>query len=455
LVDKSISGELECSILHVDMDAFFAAVELLDHPELRGKPVLVGGSGARGVVAACTYEARAFGIRSGMSSVEARHRCPEAVFLQGRFDRYREVSAAFHVLLEAFTPLVEGIALDEAFLDVAGAQRLFGPPRDIGEAIRRAAREQLGLECAVGIGRSKLIAKLASRAAKPVVTPAGPQPGPGVVCITPQEELAFLSPLPVRSLWGVGPASARRLEQLGVRTVADLAAVPEVTLRRRLGMAAGRQLAALARGEDPRRVVANAPHKSIGHEETFPVDLFPGAELHRHLLRLADAVISRLRDADLAARTLTVKVRTADRALHTRSATPNEPIRTTREILDIATVLLDEIELSRPVRLLGLSLSGLRAQKDAEAEPLQLTFLGLPGDPAGPVGEHERPEESGSSASRATWEEVEGAIGAVRARYGSRAVGSTALIGSGGLGVKRQGDTQWGPPASTEEDRTS
>jgi DNA polymerase-4 len=211
--------------MHVDLDAFFAAVEVLDDPTLAGRPVIVGGSGTRGVVAACTYEARAFGIHSAMSSVEARRRCPHAIFLSGRYSRYAEVSVQFHEVLHDFTPVVEGIGLDEAFLDVAGARRTLGSPPTIAGAIREAVRERLQLNCAVGVARSKLLAKLASRAAKPTAAMEGPRPGPGVVVVPPDGELAFLHPLPVRALWGVGAATGKRLSDLGVVTVGDLAAI--------------------------------------------------------------------------------------------------------------------------------------------------------------------------------------------------------------------------------------
>ncbi|HZU80852.1 MAG TPA: DNA polymerase IV, partial [Acidimicrobiales bacterium] len=222
---------LDCTVLHVDMDAFFAAVEVLDDPALAGKPVIVGGSGMRGVVASCTYEARVFGVRSAMSAVEARRRCPKALFVSGRYWRYQQVSEQLHEVLHEFTPVVEPIGLDEAFLDVAGAVRLLGPPPTIAAALRAAVGDRLGLTCSVGVARTKMVAKLASEAAKPLATSEGPRPGRGVVVVEPEQELAFLHALPVRALWGVGPATAVRLERLGVTTVAELAALPEETLR--------------------------------------------------------------------------------------------------------------------------------------------------------------------------------------------------------------------------------
>jgi DNA polymerase-4 len=450
-----------CTVLHVDMDAFFAAVEVLDDPSLTGRPVIVGGTGDRGVVASCTYEARAFGIHSAMASVEARRRCPEAVFLPGRFGRYAEVSERLHALFHRFSPVVEGIALDEAFLDVSGSRRLLGAPPDLAGAIRAAVRRELGLDCAVGVARTKLMAKLASRAAKPVPAPGGPRPGAGVVVVLPSEELSFLHPLPVRALWGVGPATARRLKELGVDTVGDLARIPTGALCRTLGTANGTHLGALARGEDPRPVEGDRETKSVGHEETFAADIADPAALHRHLVRMADAVGTRLRQARLQGRTVTVKVRFGDRATITRSHTVGTPSDSPRAIGAVAGVLLDAVDVAGGVRLLGVSVSGLgqaaevvrqlsfdEHADDGGSDPARIPGGGGPGGDGVPLDEAASPERPGSPA----WHEVEAAMSAIRARYGHASVGPATLVGRGGLDVKRRGDTQWGPSAEGSTD---
>ena len=461
-----MAGLEMCTVMHVDLDAFFAAVEVLDDPSLVGRPVIVGGTGRRGVVAACTYEARAFGIHSAMSSVEARRRCPHAVFLPGRFARYSEISVRFHEVLQNFTPVVEGIALDEAFLDVSGARRILGSPPTIARAIRQAVSDELHLHCAVGVARNKLLAKLGSRAAKPKASRSGTRPGPGVVVIEPAGELAFLHPLPVRALWGIGPATGSRLADLGVVTVGDLAAIPVQTLCRVVGAAHGRHLAALARGDDTRSVVPLQEVKSIGHEETFAADLHGHDESHRHMVRMSDAVGRRLQEAAVRGRTITVKVRFGDFSTITRSHTVAHATDSPRAIGAVAGALLDGVDVSPGVRLLGVSMSGLVS---GAAEPKQLSFLDTaPGDPghSGPLdqdGSHDGPgsetavAEDGSTEPASLdldpaqgWEEVEAAVMAVRTRYGHGAVGPGTLIGGSGPGVKRRGDTQWGPSAPSD-----
>ncbi len=422
-------------VLHVDMDAFFASVEVRDDPGLAGRAVIVGGSGPRGVVAACTYEARRYGVHSAMSSVEARRRCPDALFLSGRYDRYAEESARLHAVLHAFTPLVEGVALDEAFLDVTGSVHLFGDGPAIGAAIRRRVADELGLACSVGVGRSKLMAKLASKAAKPSATRNGVVAGAGVVAVAAQDELAFLHPLPVRALWGIGPATERRLRALGVATVGELAAVPPTALERHLGSALGRQLAGLARAEDDRPVLPGREAKSVGHEETFAGDVWDRDDLHRRLHRLVDASATALRTAGRTARTVTVKLRFGDFTQVVRSQTLEVPVDATPAVAAVAAALLDTVGVDRGVRLLGVSLSGL-------ADPGDGTQLALP---FGPVVAGAAGPAPATTRLQDVWGPVAAAVDAVRARYGRTAVGPASLVADAGLDVRRRGEAQWGP----------
>jgi DNA polymerase-4 len=316
-----------------------------------------------------------------------------------------------------------------------------------------------------------LIAKLASRAAKPVPTPAGPRPGPGVFVVLPADELSFLHPLPVRALWGVGPATARRLDALGVGSIGDLARIPADTLCRSLGTANGLLLSELARGEDPRKVEANREAKSVGHEETFALDIAAHDGLHRHVLRMADAVGTRLREARLAGRTVTVKVRYGDRTTITRSHTVGAPLDSPRALGVVAGALLDAVDVSSGIRLLGVSVSGL-VDTDTTAQQLSFDDGDEPAVPSpsgdlatgpaaavagGPGGPRVAPGAGAAGAGAAgaaghvartlAWHEVEAAVSAIRARYGNASVGPATLVGRDGLAVKERGDTQWGPSA--------
>jgi DNA polymerase-4 len=406
------------TILHVDMDAFFVAVELLERPELVGRPVVVGGDGARGVVAAASYEARSYGVHSAMPSTRAKRLCPHAVFLRGRHDRYSEVSRQVFELFRTVTPLVEGLSLDEAFLDVAGARRLLGDAPGIAWRLRRRIADQLGLGCSVGVAPRKLTAKMASEAAKPRPSRTGPLPGAGVVVVSPDEELAFLHRHPIRALWGVGPATQRRLDRFAVRTVGDLAALPLDTLVGALGEGQGRHLHDLAWARDERPVVTSSAPKSVGHEETFARDHADPEWLGREVVRLADAVAGRLRRAGLSGRTVTLKVRFADFRTITRSATVAQAIDGGRAIAVVARRLLDAVDTSPGVRLLGVSVSSL------SEGGAQLSL------------------EDGGHGS---WSAATGAVDAIRDRYGDTAIVPAALAGPSGVRVKRRGDQQWGP----------
>jgi DNA polymerase-4 len=406
------------------MDAFFVAVEVRRRPELAGLPVIVGGNGERGVVAAASYEARRFGVHSAMPSVQARRRCPDAVFLPGDHALYAEVSRAVHAILLAFTPLVEPIALDEAFMDVTGSLRLFGSAAEIGAAIRDRVRDELNLACSVGVAPSKLIAKLASESAKPVASASGVTPGRAVVEITAGEALAFLHAHPVQALWGVGPKTLEKLRRMGVHTIGDLAEVGEQTLIATLGRANGRHLHQLALGIDERPVVSDRDPRSIGHEETFAADRHGRAELQNDLVRLADSVASRLRAAGLCARTIQVKLRFDDFATISRSVTLPSPVDDTRSVLRAASDLLDAVDFRSGVRLLGVS--GANFASDAR----QLSL-----------------DDIGPEAARV---EAASAVDEIRERFGRDSIAPASLLGSSGLAVHRPGMQQWGPSSSPQ-----
>ncbi len=413
------------------MDAFFASVEVLDDPSLVGLPVVVGGAGARGVVASCTYEARVFGVRSAMPSLRARQLCPQAVFLPGRHGRYAEISGQLHRILFDITPMVEPIGLDEAFLDVAGAVRMLGAPGTIARRLRERVRDDLSLECAVGVGRSKMIAKLASRAAKPRVSRSGLEPGRGVVLIEPDVELAFLHGHRVEALWGVGPATAARLHELGIRTVGELAAVPVETLVRRVGKASGLHLSALAHGKDPSPVTPDRAAKSIGHEETFSHDVADPSELERHVLRMAESVATMLRGSGCAARTVTVKVKFGDLSLQSRSRTLGQAITTGGAIGQVASDLLSAIDPGEGVRLLGVSASGLVV---GGAE--QLSF---------DLGDGRAEGTQSATSLEQAWQDATAAVDAVRGRFGRTAIGSTSMVTPEGVQVPARREAPWGP----------
>jgi DNA polymerase-4 len=366
-----------------------------------------------------------------MPSIRARQLCPHAIFLSGRHGRYAEVSGQLHKILQDTTPMVEPIGLDEAFMDVAGALRLLGPPDTIAHGLRDRVREELHLGCSVGIGRSKMIAKLASRAAKPRATRDGLQPGPGVFLVDEAHELEFLHAHNVEALWGVGPATAKQLHDIGVHTVGDVTALPFDAIVRRLGKASGAHLAALARGDDPDPVTPNRQAKSIGHEETFSQDLTDPAELEGHALRMAESVATLLRGASTSARTITVKVKFKDFSLQTRSHTLGRPITTGGAIGQVAAALLAGIDPGDGIRLLGVSASGLVA---GGAD--QLSF---------DLGDGQSEGEQGATSIEQSWQDVTAAVDAIRTRFGRSAVGSAARVTEEGVQVPARRDAPWGP----------
>ena len=381
-----------CPILHVDMDAFFASVEVRRRPELRGRPVVVGGLGPRGVVSSASYEARAYGVRSAMPTARARALCPDAVFLPPDFTQYAAASRAVMEIFRDITPLVEPLSLDEAFLDVSGARRLFGPPARIARLIRARVAEQEGLTCSVGVASSKLVAKLASSRAKPdglIVVPAG-------------QVLDFLHPLPVSALWGVGERAAETLRRLGLTTVGDLARAPLGMLRGVLGEASARHLHELAWGRDPRRVVPDRVEKSVGAEMTFGADIADPQVVRRTLLALAGKVGMRLRRAGQAGRTVSIKVRLTDFRTITRSRTLAAPTDVAREVFETAWSLFEALRLGGRIRLIGIRVEGL-----TDASTSRQLALNAP--------------ERG-------WREAEAAVDEVAARFGPSVVRPASLL---------------------------
>jgi DNA polymerase-4 len=364
------------TILHLDLDAFYASVEQLDDPSLRGRPVIVGGPSRRGVVCAASYEARRFGVRSAMPTARARKLCPDGVFLSPRFERYGALSDRVFGIYRRYTPLVEPLSLDEAFLDVTASRALHGGGRDIAVAIKRAVRDECGLAVSAGVAEVKLAAKIATDLGKP----------DGLVEVPPGGVAAFLAPLPAARLWGVGHVTEEALRRVGVATIGDLARTPDAALAAAVGATHARDLRALARGEDPREVIADEAAKSIGAEETFADDVTGAAALERALLGHAARVGRRLREAGLAGRVVTLKVKYADFTLVTRRATLERPTDDDRAVYEAARGLLERVDLARPVRLTGISVSGFAAG----AERAQLELFAAPPRPAEPAGEERR-----------------------------------------------------------------
>lgn len=332
------------SILHVDMDSFFVSVELLERPELRGRPVVAAHDTARSVVSSASYEARRYGVRSAMPVARAKQLCPELVLLPPTFEKYRAASAAVMEVFHEFTPLVEPLSIDEAFLDVAGSTKLFGEPADIARQLRERVRAVTGLPASVGLAGTKFVAKLASQRAKP----------DGILEIPPHRAVEFLHSLPVEAMWGVGQATAQALKSRAIHTVAELAGEPLSSLKRIVGDSSGQRLHALSNGHDTRGIVTTRIEKSIGHEETFARDVLDPELLQRELLRLSTRTGERLRDAGLEARTIAIKVRWESFETVSRSRTLPEATNSTQRIYQTARELFDGLGRGKPVRLIGV-----------------------------------------------------------------------------------------------------
>ena len=383
-----------CTVLHVDMDAFYASVELRERPELRGRPVIVGGGGSRGVVLSATYEARAYGVASAMPMMRARRLCPEAVVIKPDHAAYSRVSAGVMEVFRSVTPLVEPLSLDEAFLDVRGAARRLGGPRLVGEWIRATVEDEQGITCSVGVATTKFVAKLASAHCKP----------DGLLVVPATRVVEFLHPLPVAALWGVGDKTEQALTRLGLHTVGDLANTPAATLQRALGSAAGAHLSSLAWGRDARRVTPLEPDKSIGAEETFAVDVDDPVVVHRELLRLSERTAGRMRAAGQVGRTVSIKIRFSDFTTITRSRTLGEATDVGRTVYETALSLYDALGLERArLRLVGVRVEGIA---DAVGLPHQLL-----------LGERDT-----------GWREAEQAVDRAARRFGAGAVRPAALV---------------------------
>ena len=378
-------------ILHVDMDAFYASVAELDHPEYKGKALVVG-AGARGVVLSANYEARKFGIRAAMPVGRAKRMAPHAIFIAPEHHRYSEISERVMAIFHSYTPLVEPISLDEAFLDVTGSQKLFGTGREIAAKIREQVEKEEGITCSVGLAQSKFIAKLASQHCKPN----------GMLEIKPDRILEFLHPLPVRAIWGVGPKTAESLERLGLHTVSDIAHTPRATLIRALGESTGASLYELAWGRDYRDVIPDEPEKSIGNEETFSEDLDNPEEILREFLRMTEKATARLRERSLFAKTISIKIKFADFSSLTRSKTVPIAIDNTHDTYEVVKALYLALRNDGArIRLVGVSFSQLQ-----EGAPVQLE-----------LGARER-----------GWREADTAIDRAQARFGRGSVRPGRLI---------------------------
>ncbi|HEY7101054.1 MAG TPA: DNA polymerase IV [Mycobacteriales bacterium] len=389
------------TILHADLDAFYASVEQLLDPGLRGRPIAVGGSDRGGVVLAASYEAKAFGVHGGMAGWQARQLCPRITFVRGHFSQYQRLADDVMDILNAVTPAVERISIDEAFLDVTGSTHLFGPPGEIATRLRARVRREVGLPISIGAARTKHLAKVASQVAKP----------DGLVVVEPEREREFLDPLPVGLMWGVGPVAERRLAERGVHTIGELAEMSPRALEGLLGHAVGLKLAALAVNEDPRRITGIGRAKSVGAQSAIGAHEPTGQLVTDVLSHLADRVAGRLRAKHRAGRTVTVRVRFAGMKSVTRSLTLPGPIAATLTLTEVAEQLawqaIRDQDAAVEISLLAISVSNLTVQHS-----IQLELPVPPDDPRRP----------GSALGSARWA-LDSSVDAVRDRFGREAVG--------------------------------
>ena len=386
--------DTDCNILHIDMDAFFASVEVRENPRLRDKQVIVGFDGNRGVVLSATYEARKLGVHSAMPMSRALRLAPDAIVVEPDHEKYSEVSENVMAIFESITPLVQPLSVDEAFLDISGAQKLMGTPTQIGEVIRARVSDEQGITCSVGVAPTMFVAKLATNFAKP----------DGLHVVPADKVIEFLHPLPIGALWGVGEKTAEQLSRLGLVCVADIANTPVKTLARVIGQAAAEHLYELAWGRDPRIVTPNQAEKSIGAERTFDSDLDDPELLHAEFLDLSNKVAKRLRAAEYFARTITIKVRFADFTSVTRSKSLSSSTDLATEIYATSKSLFDAMQLQRArVRLVGVRATGL---VPASESSVQMEF----------------------SQRDSGWREAEHAIDQVSQKFGNSAVKPARLI---------------------------
>ena len=381
-------------ILHVDMDAFYASVEQLDNPRLKGRCVIVGGTGGRGVVSAASYEARAFGVRSAMPIFQARQRCPQGVFIQPRMDRYREVSAEVMAVLQEFSPLVEQVSIDEAFMDLSGTERLHGPPNEVGRTLKKQILESVRLTCSVGVAPNRFLAKIASDYKKP----------DGLTVIHPDQVADFIDRLPIGKVPGIGPKTQPKVAEFGIRFLGDIRKFPEPTLASIFG-SYGRRLLELSRGIDPTPVTPDAPAKSVSSECTLEEDTREKSALTRCLLEQAEEVAAGLRSEGVKARTVVLKIKHADFRLCTRRTTFTLPTQSSKELYRQALRLLEEYRITQKIRLIGLGATGF---VPADAPRQQELF-------------------AGEERSREGWEKVDRTVESIKSKFGEKVIQRATL----------------------------